>query len=99
MLQYFLFWNHWLEYNDCLIAVRNALHFFTHSSAMHVFTHILCRVQSNMFAWKSIGVCNLDKDIRATEVSTKALEFENIDNPLDDTVNVNLNMLYSKHRA
>lgn len=96
----FCFENHWLDYNDCLASVRIALNLHAHSSPIHAFTHILSRVHSNLFAWRCKSICNLDRDISATEaVSIQALESEGIDNYFDDTYNINLNILYNKHRA
>lgn len=95
----FCFENHWLDYNDCLFTIRNALNFHAHSSPMHAFLHISNRVHLSLFAWKSKGFCNLDLDIRATEVSIHALELEGIDNSLDDNDSINFNVLYNKHKA
>lgn len=64
-----------------------------------MFIHILNRVISNLFSWKAMGTCNLDRDIRTTEVAIQALEIDNSANPLDDTDHSNLNILYNKHRA
>lgn len=82
-----------------MIAIRKALNFHAHSSTVHAFIYILSRVRSNFLAWKALGACNIDKEIRAIEVSIQTLEIYSFENPLIDLDNVQFNSLYNKHRA
>lgn len=95
----FLFENLWLDYVDFHVVVRKALCFQAHSTPMHAFIHILSRVWKNLIDWKSKGNCNLDRDLKATEVCIQALEVEESENSLDSPNIIRLNILYNKHKA
>lgn len=93
------FENSWLDYSDCHFSVWKVTNFHPHSSPMQAIVYILSKVRANLFFWKSQGNCNLDSDLRATEVNIQALENEEIGSSFNLSNLDNLHSLYNKHKT
>lgn len=95
----FHFENFWLEHEECLCTVRNALIFNAHSFPMHNFAHMLNRIKYSLQHVKALGVSALDSVIRDTELHLHNLETNDMNNPLLESEFENYRTLRNNYNA